>query len=415
MATWLNALKGYLRPKIFLFFFLGLSCGVPLNLLGASFSLWLTKKGIDLEQIGFLSLILLPYSLKFLWAPLIDNLCIPFLGKHLGLKKAWGVLFQLGLAGSLIGFAFAVQASSQIHSGIYLLGFLCCFFAASQDIVVDALRIDTLEEEELGEGAGTYQLGYRIGMLCSGAGLIALSSVISWRLGYLILATLISIGVLALLFVKEPTVRKEKSSFTEGIINPFLHYMKTPHWMLILLFIVLYKICNAVLGKMAMPFYAQNGFTDGEIALVSGTFGPWITMLGIPLGGLLVMRFGILKSLFGLGFVEITTSVAFAVLAHLGNNLPAFFIVIAFDNIVGGMGGAVFVAFLSSLCVRAYSATQYALLSALTMIATSVFASFSGILAHAFGWIHFFLLTGLLMFPALFVLFYLIRHPLPQK
>ena len=192
------------------------------------------------------------------------------------------------------------------------------------------------------------------------------------------------------------------------VIAPFKDFMKHNKWALLLVFIILYKLCNAVLGRMALPFYKDLGFSKGEIALISGTIGPWITLTGVAIGGVLVMRYKILKLLMALGFVEILTSVVFALFSYFEHSTIMFLIVILFDNIVGGMGGAVFIAFLSGLCSKKYSATQYALLTSLMMLAISVISVYSGIWAEEMGWFFFFLFTGVLMMPALVLLSYLI-------
>ena len=428
MTTWSLAIKGYTKRQILIFLFLGFSCGLPYNLLGYSLSLWLKDVGVALSVVGLFSLVFLPYSFKFLWAPFVDRLNVPYLSQKLGRKKSWALVFQIGLIASIFGLAYfapdkntwtwswqytdeigALQ-TAYIPLQTYILAALTAFFASSQDIVVDALRIDTLTEDELGEGAGTYQFGYRMGLLLSGAGVVALSAYVSWSLAYFLVGCFVLTGFISIFWVHEKTQEPTRTSFKQLVIEPFADFIKRHQmWQLTLLFIVLYKLCNAVLGRMALPFYADIGFTKEQIALVSGAIGPWITMAGIPIGGILVMRFGILKSLLYLGFVEILTSFAFVGLAILGANVPAFFLTIVFDNIVGGMGGAVFVAYLSSLCHKNYSATQYALLTSLMAVASSFVASTSGFLAQSLGWITFFILTGILMLPALFLLNKMIR------
>ncbi len=430
MHTWKTAFKGYLNPSVFIFLFLGFSCGIPYNLLGYSLSLWLTGSGVALSVVGFFALVLLPYNFKFLWAPVVDRIRIPYLAYKMGPKKAWAFLFQIGLILSVWGLAsFSPDQNSwtyiwnrldetgnpiqvMIPLQTYLFAFLTAFFAASQDIVVDALRIDTLKKEEMGEGAGTYQLGYRMGMLLSGAGVVAVSTWISWNLAYFLAGCALVYGMISLFFVKEKSgsdIPKTSHLFREMIVAPFQDFARHSFWWGILLFIVLYKLCNAVLGRMALPFYDQMGFSKVEISLISGTFGPWITVIGVALGGVLVMRYSILKILFALGCVEILTSIAFAVFSLLGHNLPAFILVIIFDNIIGGMGGAVFVAFLSNLCSKSYSATQYALLTGFMMLASSVVSVYSGLWVEQMGWFGFFLFTGLLMIPALFLLLFIIK------
>lgn len=426
MHSWSESLKGYLKPAVFVFFFLGFSCGLPYSLIGYSLSLWMADVGISLSVIGFFALVLLPYNFKFIWAPLIDKIKIPYFSVLLGSKKTWLIFFQIGLILSVIGLScfspdkntwtVLYQTDKEemlIPLQTYLFSFLVAFFAASQDIVVDALRIDTLKKEEFGEGAGMYQFGYRMGMLSAGAGVVALSALIGWQMAYMLVALLLIIGFLSTFFVKEDRSEKisteSKRFWYDMIIAPFRDFMMRLNWMWILFFIVLYKLCNAVLGRMALPFYRDLGFSKGEIALISGTIGPWITLTGVALGGVLVMRYPILKLLMALGFVEILTSFVFSLFSFYPQSTLMFLIVILFDNVVGGMGGAVFVAFLSGLCSKKYSATQYALLSSLMMLAVSVISVYSGVWAEQMGWARFFAFTGLLMLPALLLLNYLIR------
>ena len=426
MHSWIDSLRGYLKPAVFIFLFLGFSCGLPYSLIGYSLSLWLADVGISLSVIGFFSLVLLPYNFKFLWAPFVDKIKIPYLAKKLGHKKAWLLLFQLGLLLSVLGLAYfspdkntwqyVIEKDGStlvIPLQTYLFSFLVAFFAASQDIVVDALRIDTLEKEEFGEGAGMYQFGYRMGMLLSGAGVVALSALMGWQNAYSLVAIFLLVGLISTTLVKESKPASENNAthnvVYDMIIAPFKEFMTRLNWAWILVFIVLYKLCNAVLGRMALPFYRDLGFSKGEIALISGTIGPWITLLGVALGGVFVMRYSILKLLMALGFVEILTSIVFGIFSFFEQSTLMFLIVILFDNVVGGMGGAVFVAFLSGLCSKKYSATQYALLSSLMMVAVSVVSLYSGVWAEQMGWFYFFMFTGLLMVPALILLQYLIK------
>ncbi len=431
MISWRHAFENYFKKRIFLFFFLGFSCGLPYNLLGYSLSLWMTDVGTALSVIGFFSLVFVPYSLKFLWAPFVDRFDVPFLSDKLGRKKSWALVFQTGLILGIFLLAFygpdqntwiLAHHFSQDHlsAGIpmqtFLLALAVAFFASSQDIVVDALRIDTLKKEEMGEGAGMYQFGYRMGMLLSGAGVVAAASFLSWRWSYFLVGCFVLSGLVSVFFIQEEkkvSLEPRHHLLKALVWDPLFDFMRKKAWGLILVFIVLYKICNAVLGRMALPFYRDIGFSNEQIALVSGAFGPWITILGIALGGMCVMRFPLLKCLLYLGGVEIATSVAFAVFASVGASLPFFFAVIVFDNIIGGMGGAVFVAFLSLLCSKKYAATQYALLSSLMAVAAAVIATMSGVWAQQMGWIVFFLFTGVLMLPALFLLSYLSRFADP--
>ncbi len=427
---WSTAFKGYLNPAVAVFLFLGFSCGLPHSLIGYSLSLWLKDAGLSLAVIGFFALVMLPYNFKFLWAPFLDRFSAPFLPHAFGHRKGWLLLFQLGLIACTAGLAFSSPDSngptfSLIQDGqkvfipllTYLFAFGVAFFAASQDIMVDALRIGTLQKEELGEGAGAYQFGYRMGMLLSGAGVVAASAFVSWQVAYACVAVLLLVGVISVFFVKEPAEKKvsQKGFLKSTVIAPFVDFMKQNQWALILIFIVLYKLCNAVLGRMALPFYSEMGFSKAEIALVSGTIGPWITILGVAIGGALVMKYAILKLLLIFGCIEILTSVVFGLFTFFEHSMLFFLLVILFDNIVGGMGGAVFVAFLSGLCSKRYAATQYALLTSLMMLSVSVISVYSGVWAEQMGWFRFFLFTGTLMVPALVLLGWLIRKNAIQK
>ena len=428
MKTWIDAFKGYLKPPVLLFLFLGFSCGVPYNLVGSTLSLWLAQSMTATAAIGLFALVLIPYNFKFLWAPFIDSVEIPYLAKRLGRKKAWGAVFQIGLAVSILGLALTPPAENQwvyrffttadgqeieniLPLQTFFWAFLTAFFAASQDIVVDALRVDTLTKDEMGEGASLYQYGYRMGMLLSGAGVLALSSRVSWSAAYAVTAFFVFVGLLALLRVKNVSEKGEKADIRQLFFPAFKDFVsRHKNWIVVLSFVVLYKLCNAMLGKMAYVFYAKMDFTTDQIALVSGTIGPFVTMIGVAIGGILVARFSVLKCLFYLGWVECLTSLTFALLSIVGNNVPFFVLTIVFDNIVGGMGGSVFVAYLSGLCSRKCSATQYALLSGLMAISTSFVASVSGFLAEKMGWYEFFIMTGFLMVPALCLLIGLMNH-----
>jgi len=410
MTVLKKVFKLFFKRDILAFFFLGLSCGIPLNLIGNTLAVRATQSGLDLKTIGLFALVMTPYSLKFLWSPVIDTFSLPFANRF-GKKKTWAVLFQICLGACLLSISL-VDVAMQTNL-LFALCFLCAFCSASQDIVVDALRIDVLDEDSLKEASSTYQLGYRIAMLITGAGVIALSSRVSWATCYQLSVVLFILGICGLFLIKEPVLKQKTSSalpLKQMLIEPFSNFIsRHKNWFILLCFILLYKMCNAFLGKMAYPFYLKTGFSPDEIALVSGTIGTFITMFGVFCGGALMLKFGYLKSLMYLGFVEILTSVAFALLAVIGPKVYAFMGVIIFDNIVGGMGGAVWVGFLSSLCVPAYSATQYALLTSFTMFSTSVLAAYSGHLAEYMGWEKFFLSTGFMMIPALILLGWMLK------
>ncbi len=412
MTSWKTAIGTYLKPSVRVMLLLGFSCGLPLSLVFGSLSYWLKTSGVALAAIGYFSLVRTPYSLKFLWAPLVDRIPIPLLSDKVGQRRSWALVFQICLITSIVILSF-LNPAEQL-GWVALLACGVAFFSASQDIVVDALRIDSLSDDEQGPGAGAYQLGYRIGMLVSGAGGLWLASMLSWNTAYLVTGCLIAVGFISVLMMKEvvdDTVQPLQGAWLEEmLINPFKDFMKHKGWLLIILFVVLYKINNAVLGVMAGPFYLDMGFTEKQIAAVSNIWGSVATIAGTLIGGIVVVRFGVVRCLWALGLIEILTSVGYAGQAVIGADLTYLIGLITFDNVVGGMGNTVFVAYLSLLCSKKYTTTQYALLSSLAMFARDVVASNGGVLAETLGWVHFFILTGGLMLPGLFVLWYMRRR-----
>ena len=384
--------KGAVWP----FLGLGLASQAPVNLIGGTLKYWFRTEGVDLGQIGLFGLVLIPYTLKFLWAPFIDRINLPG-ATRFGRKKIWGLLTQLFLMCCL----FMLSLANPAHNltGVFIVCLMIAFASATQDIVIDALRIDTLQGDELKEGTSAYQLGARIGMLGAVAGMIFLSAHVSWQTAYQISIISIVLGFISLCFVREKKAEIKPVNFNELIVEPFKDFvLRNKHFGLLCLFVVAYKLCNGVLGPMAYPFYYDVGFTAEQISIVSGTFGVFI------LGGIVMLRYNYRPLLFYLGFIEIFTSFAFAGLALAGPSMPLFFAVILFDNILAGMGGAVWVAYLSTLCNRQFSGTQYAFLTALNMIPLSVIASSGGFLAESMGWPTFFVFTGILMIPALCML-----------
>ena len=390
------------NPRVWPFLGLGLASQAPVNLVGGTLKYWFSTEGVDLSKIGIFSLVLIPYSLKFLWAPWIDQSNLP-LAHLFGRKKVWGLLSQIFVMIFLFLLSQA-QPSTQI-TYIFVLCLGITLASATQDIVIDALRIDTLEGDELAQGTALYQVGARLGQLAAVAGMIFLSAHIAWRSAYQTSIFLIVLGFVSMLGVREQkAARQGKISFQNLIVEPFKEMVEKSHFGTLCIFVIAYRLCNCMLGPMAYPFYYQIGYTAEQISIVSGTFGVFVTMAGVFLGGLLLMRFKYRPLLFWLGSLEILTSVAFAALALIGPSILAFFIVILFDNIMAGMGAAVWVVYLSNFCSRKFSGTQYAFLSALNMIPLSIIAGASGRLAEIMGWPLFFIFTGWLMVPALWMI-----------
>ncbi len=431
---WSDALSGYMKPRVLVFLFLGFSCGLPFMLVSRTLKLWLEASRIEVSVIALFAAVMLPFSFKFVWAPVIDRLRIPYLARRIGQKKSWALVIQVCLMVSIFGLALVSPDQNAyfweyavrdriifIPMQTFIFAFLVAFFTASQDIVVDALRIDTLDKREFGQGSGLYMLGYRLGVLSSGAGLWMLVDYLQdWHTPYFIAGCCVLVGMAGIGLIREkPRASADPAPlFKSMFVDPFMDFMTRPSWLLILAFIALYKVCNVVLGNLIDPFYRQIGFNLTQIGVVSGAFGPFVTIFGALLGGVLAARLNILKTLFALGLVEILTSLVFAGLALLGSHTPAFVATIVFDNIIGGMGGAVFVAYLSGLCAPRYSATQYALLASLMTFVSVGVAMPTGFLTQRFiaayglsaGWAMFFAFTSVLMIPALMALAVLIRR-----
>ena len=390
------------NPRVWPFLGLGIASQAPVNLVGGTLKYWFRTEGVDLGSIGLFGLVLIPYSLKFLWAPFVDQINLPC-SQLFGRKKTWGLLSQLFAMGFLLLLSYA-QPATQIGY-IFALCLGITFACATQDIAIDALRIDTLKDDELTQGTTLYQVGARLGQLAAVAGMIFLSAHIAWESAYKLSVLLVVIGFVSMLGVREQKKAISKISFEKLFVEPFKALVECSNFSTLCVFIVLYRLCNCMLGPMAYPFYYDIGFTAEQISIVSGTFGVFVTMFGVFLGGLLLLKFKYRPLLFWMGCLEVFTSIAFSWLAFEGPSIPAFLVVILFDNIMAGMGAAVLVVYLSSFCCRQFSGTQYAFLSALNTI-PSVIAGASGWLADKMDWPLFFVFTGWLMVPALMMMYY---------
>ena len=394
----LNGLKKYLSPKILPFLGLGIAVQAPINLIGGPLKWWATADHLDLKSVGIFAAVTMPYSLKFLWAPFIDRINLPW-AKKMGVKRAWCLFFQLGLLAGLF-FISCLTPHKDVWS-LFFGALWVAFCGASQALTVDSLKIDILDKQELTDGTTVKEFGGRIGYLGATAGMLGLSMYLSWNTAYKVSMIMILVGLIALFFTKENPSHQPPISFDSILKRPFMDLWKRLDLPLLCLFIVLYKMCNGMLGSMAYPFYYKIGFTEADVMSVSAIFGTIMTAVGICLGGYILHKFRFKPLLFALGCIEILTSLSFAGLAWVGPSIPLFVLVIIFDNIVGGIGSAVWVVFISRMCSRHFSATQYGFLDALTMIPLTLLGMLSGWLAQTLGWIEFFVLTGLLMVPAL--------------
>ena len=407
----LETLKIYGRPRLLAILGMGFSSGLPLALTGSTLALWLADAHVSLREIGLFALVAVSYNFKFLWAPLVDRLAIPGLTPRFGRRRSWALLFQFGIAASLVGVSLTDPIAAPFWTAV--MAVLVAFFSASQDIVVDAYRVELLLPEEQGAGAAATQFGYRLGMIAAGAGALYAAEAWGWPAAYRVMAGLMLIGMATVLATAEPTVdRPPRGGFAATVLAPFRDFARHPGWVGILVFVLVYKMADAVTGHYASLLYRSLGFTLGEIAGISKVFGVIATIGGVALGGTLVYRFGTFKTLLIGAVLQMGSNAMYVVQALVGHDLTVLTMTIAFENIAGGIGSAAFVAYLSALCSRTYTATQYALLSALAAFARNFFVSAGGAAAEWLGWLWFFVFSIGLPLPGLLLLAWLmLRAP----
>lgn len=420
MANIYSFLAKYLLPyfqrKLLIILFLGFLSGLPLLLSFGTLSAWLREAGVDRSTIGLFALVGLPYALKPIWAPLIDGLKLPFVTALLGRRRGWLIVSQVMLLFAIVNLAFSDPLNAPISMAVFAV--LVAFFSASQDIVIDAYRIEILEEEQQGMGAAMVTYGYRAGMLMAGAGTLYLADYWSWTHAYLIMGLIIITGSLLVLFSPEPDEMESPTIHKLGlggwiyqfVVRPFLDFSSRPGWVLILLFIVTFKLGDAFLSVMTNPFYIDLGFSKSEIAEVTKLFGVLALGAGLFVGGIMIQKFGLLASLIITGVLQAVSNLAFAYQAASGNDLEVLIFTIAIENVTGGMGTAAFVAYLSSLTNTAFTATQYALLSAFMSLGRNLLSSPSGYVVDAVGWIEFFIISVVIAIPGLLLLLLLMKR-----
>ena len=389
---------------------MGFSSGLPLLLTMSVLQAWMKQEGVDLTTIGLFALVGLPYTLKFLWAPVLDRYTPALLGR----RRGWLLLIQVALTLSIVLLAFTSPAVSPIAVAVASL--LLTFFSASQDIVIDAYRREALPDEELGFGASLYVNGYRVGMLLASGGGLILADFISFSQVYLVMAAFMLVGIVTTLLAPEPAATAGRPrSLTEAVIKPFVEYFQRRDALLILLFILLYKVGDTMASHMSTPFYLDIGFSTSEIGTVVKLFGFWATIIGGLIGGLLIIKVGIYRALWLFGILQGISTAGFALLAMIGYSLTGLAGVIAFENLSGGMGTAAYVAFMASLTDKRFTATQYALLSSIMGIPRVLVAAPTGLMAESMGWISFFTFCALIALPGLLLLRWLQQRGLMQQ
>ena len=378
---------------------MGFSCGLPLLLTVTVLQAWMTEAGVDLALIGLMALVGLPYTVKFLWAPVLDRFTLPVFGR----RRGWLLVAQAALTLSivLLGFTDPHHHPWQVAAAALLV----TFFSASQDIVVDAYRREDLADAELGLGASLYVNGYRLGMLLASGGGLILADHISFRGVYLVMAACMLPGIATTLWCREPEMSAgQPATLREAVVEPLAEYFRRPGALWILAFILLYKIGDSMASAMTTPFYLELGFSKTEIGAVVKLFGFWATAGGALLGGLLMLRLGIGRSLWVFGFLQALSTAGFAWLARIGPSLPWLGAVIGFENLTGGMGTAAYVAFMASITHKKFTATQYALLSSLMGIPRVMAAAPTGVMARWLGWENFFIACVILAVPGILLL-----------
>ncbi|MCG8360723.1 MAG: MFS transporter [Kiloniellales bacterium] len=465
---WLSALAIYRNPRVVGMLFLGFSAGLPFLLVFSTLSLWLRDAEVTRSTVGFFSWVGITFSIKVLWAPVVDRVALPKLTAALGKRRSWILLGQMGIVLGLLLIAFidihavpGVPAVSAHAAGVFpvegglmniglvapdrgtvvavaLAALLIAFASATQDVAIDAYRIEAVPQELQGAMAAAYQLGYRLALLAAGAGALYLAEFQSWPTAYLVMAGLMAIGIVTVLVIREPDHTRDRAShlreekvvayiesrahlsprlreiagwFYGAVVCPFVDFFQRNGRMalMILLFITVYRLSDITMGVMANPFYDDLGFSKTDIANISKLYGFFMSIGGAFLGGLLVLRFGLMRPLLLGAVLVATTNLLFAYMATQGPDLALLTLTISADNLSAGIAGSVFIAYLSSLTNTAYTATQYALFSSLFTLGGKFVAGFSGVVVDSFGYVTFFIYASGLGLPAIFLVLFLMH------
>lgn len=409
--------QAFAQPAALTLFLFGFASGLPFLLVGGTLSVWLKDSGISLEDIGLISLAGLAYAFKFIWAPLVDRFRLPLLSR-LGQRRSWLLAAQILLAVSLLAMSLVTPAGAL--SVFVLLTVLAGFAGATQDVVVDAYRIEIAPPEVQGALAATYTLGYRFALLVSGALALLLADHLPWALIYQAMAALVAVIMLATLWAREPGAEARRdlpapeggllANLRSSITGPFRDFFQRYAGRLglaLLVFIGLFKISDQMLGVMALPFYLDCGFSKTQIAAVSKLFGVWVGIAGAFLGGAVVVRLGIHRTLLIAMLLGALSNLLYVVLAHFPGDLRVFVAVIGGENLSGGFLGAAAIAWLSALVSRDYTATQYALFSSLVTLPGKLLGGYSGFMVTGMGYQGFFIFSTLAVIPALLLFFWL--------
>ncbi len=427
--SFLDTLAVYLRPRVLIVMFLGFSAGLPLALSGSTLLVWMRETGVDLGTIGLFALVGTPYTLKFAWAPVVDALDVPLLSRWFGRRRGWLLLTQFLLIAAIVFLGACDPASAPLL--VAFGAFLVAAASATQDIVIDAFRVESLPDSEQAAGMASYVAAYRIGTLASTAGALflvsgfeafGLSKSEAWAWGYFTMALLVVLGIATTLLAREPDISANAMRLDKKTHNPlqrvvssavgaFSEFLTRDRAFLVLAFVILYKLCDAFAGTMTAPFVIDLGFSRNDYAAIVKGVGLAATLIGGFAGGALFRAYPIAASLWIGAFLQMASNFVFTWQAYVGVELWALTITIIVENFTGAIGTVVFVAYLSALCKSPlHTATQYALLTALAAIGRTYLSSSAGFLAEAVGWGPFFMLSAVVALPSLVLLAWLQRE-----
>jgi len=423
ISSWVDAWRIYTRPTVLGMVFFGFSAGLPYLLVFSTLTAWLTEEGVSRSAIGLFAWVGMTYSVKVIWAPIVDRAAIPFFGRVLGQRRSWILFGQMLVVFGLI--AISIFGVSNLPL-LALFSVIVAFGSSTQDIAIDAYRIEAIEEEYQGAMSASYILGYRIALLIAGAGAFYVASFTAWSNVYLVMAVLMCVGFGAVMLAKEPLLSRQgliretdsalntqKFTFLNAVVNPFKDFFvrNGSFALLIILLIGVYRLSDIVMGIMANPFYLDMGYSKIEIANITKLFGFFMTIFGAFVGGLLVIKWGVGRCLL-IGAVAVaTTNLFFAQLALLANpDLNWLAVTVSLDNLSGGFATTAFIAYLSGLTNKAYTATQYALFSSLMTLPGKFMSGFSGFVVDSYGYFTFFLSAAALGLPAILLIWFYFKN-----
>lgn len=403
----------YLQEKVVIIFFLGFSAGLPFLLVYSTLSAWLKDAGLQMSTISTFAWLGFAYSLKFVWAPFIDSMPLPYLTRRLGRRRSWLLVSQLAIGVAL--FVMATTDPSKALPVFAAVALVVAFSSATQDIAIDAYRIECAEIKMQGILAAAYQYGYRLAMLIAGAGALYIAQFGSWSMAYKLMSACMLVGIATTLWCKEPVVNvtpvdyrgslavRLAQWFKHAVADPFIDFFSRfgAFAAVVVLFILFYRLSDYVLGILANPFYLDIGFSKAEIASVAKIYGVIVSLIGAGAAGWAVVKYGVARCLIVATILIASTNLFFAMMVHVGAELWMLTLTISADNFAMGFGGTVLIAYLSSLVNASFTATQYALMSSLMSLLGKATAGYSGNVQEAIGWFGFFLYAAALGIPAI--------------